>query len=191
MGHALAEAARDLGAKVRLVTSAEIDPPSAVDVRKVDTSEEMREAMMALAGDADVVIMAAAVADFAPSNPVKGKIKKSSGLKSIELKPTTDILKELGTLKREGRILIGFAAEHGAKGSEEALRKCRDKSCDMICLNDISRPDVGFSVDENEITIIYPDAREKRIPKGSKRAVAGEIMKEVAGLFRESRQCRQ
>jgi phosphopantothenoylcysteine decarboxylase/phosphopantothenate--cysteine ligase len=183
MGHALAEACRDLGASVVLVTSSLLDPPAAVDVRKVETAEQMRDAVLAEFEKADAIFMSAGVADFAPAKPSAGKIKKSSGLSSIELKPTPDILKELGGLKREGQILVGFAAEHGPDGSKEALRKCRGKSCDMVCLNDVSRLDIGFGADENQITIVFPDGREQPLNKGSKRAVARDIMSIVADML--------
>ena len=185
MGHALASAARDMGATVTLVTSSELDPPAAVTVKKVETALEMRDAVLAEADSADVIVMAAAVADFAPTSPAKGKIKKSERTASIELVPTPDILRELGAQKPPGRVLVGFAAEYGPDGKEEALRKCREKSCDLICLNDISRQDIGFGTDENEVTLIFPDGCSTVLLKQPKREVAREIMMEIADMLAE------
>ncbi len=186
MGHALAVAARDLGADVSLVSASSTIPLSitaGVIVERVETATEMRDAVFSEAENADLVIMAAAVADFAPSEPAEGKIKKESGIKSIPLKRTPDILVELGKKKRDGQILVGFAAEYGAEGVDEALRKCREKSCDIICLNDISRPDIGFAADENEITLVYPNGETKQLPRGTKDQVAAAIMTEIVGLM--------
>jgi phosphopantothenoylcysteine decarboxylase / phosphopantothenate---cysteine ligase len=183
MGLALAEAARNMGASVVLVTASQITPPSAVKVIKVESAKEMHDAILKEASNSDIIAMAAAVADFTPKKPVKGKIKKSDGLGPIDLTPTADILSELGAKKKSGRILIGFAAEYGSKGKDEAVRKCRDKKCDLLCLNDVARTDIGFDTEDNEITLVFPDGAEKKIPKASKRAVAVQILSEAAALF--------
>ena len=188
MGHAIAEAARNLGASVVLVTASALEPPFAVDVRKVETAAEMRKVIIKEAAKADAVIMAAAVADFTPARPVKGKIKKSSGLCSIAMSPTIDILGELGRKKRKGLLLIGFAAEAGPGSKAEALRKCLEKNCDLMCLNNVARDDIGFDVSENEISLIRPDGSEIDLPKGPKINLAMEIMLEVAGMFSKSRE---
>jgi phosphopantothenoylcysteine decarboxylase/phosphopantothenate--cysteine ligase len=180
MGHALAEAARDMGADVTLVTASEMPAPVAVNVRRVTTASEMREAVLGECEQADAVIMAAAVADFAPSERARGKIKKEDGPPAIKLEHTPDILLELGAGKRQGQVLVGFAAEYGSGGKAEALRKCREKACDFMCLNDISRTDVGFGAGENEIVIVFLDGRERVIPRGAKLQVARGIMEEVA-----------
>jgi phosphopantothenoylcysteine decarboxylase/phosphopantothenate--cysteine ligase len=185
MGHAIAAVARDLGADVTLVTSSELDPPAAVDVRKVETASEMREAVISSSTGADIVLMTAAVADFTPDAPVEGKIKKAAGGLSVSFRPTSDILLELGKKKPAGQVLVGFAAEYGSDSKTEAVRKCREKSCDFICLNDISRTDIGFGSDENEIQIVFPDGREKRIERASKRKVAREILIEAAGMLKD------
>jgi phosphopantothenoylcysteine decarboxylase / phosphopantothenate---cysteine ligase len=182
MGYAIATAARKLGADVTLVTASELEPPSALEVIKIETAKEMHDAVLADAGKADVIIMTAAVADFAPEKPVSGKLKKNDGLDSIKLERTPDILKALGAKKKKGQILVGFAAEYGTDGKKEALRKCVEKSCDMVCLNDISRKDIGFNVDQNEVTIVFPDGHEKKLEKTMKARIARDIMLEVAGL---------
>jgi phosphopantothenoylcysteine decarboxylase/phosphopantothenate--cysteine ligase len=185
MGHALAEAARDMGARVILVTASELKPPSAVTVERVIRAEEMREVVMKEAEFADAVVMAAAVADFAPVDTFDGKIKKDSGenLIKLELKRTPDILNELGKNKRQGQVLVGFAAEFGDEGKNEALRKLKDKQCDLICLNDISRADIGFGSEFNEVTILYPDKTEKILAKCTKVEIAKSIMAEVSRLL--------
>ncbi|MCK4720172.1 bifunctional phosphopantothenoylcysteine decarboxylase/phosphopantothenate--cysteine ligase CoaBC, partial [bacterium] len=134
---------------------------------------------------ADAVVMAAAVADFAPVDTFDGKIKKDSGenLIKLELKRTPDILSELGKNKRQGQVLVGFAAEFGDEGKNEALRKLKDKQCDLICLNDISRADIGFGSEFNEVTILYPDKTEKNLAKCTKVEIAKSIMAEVSRLL--------
>ena len=112
-----------------------------------------------------------------------GRLKAQGGL-AISLRPTSDILLELGKTKPQGQVLVGFAAEFGPKAKDEALRKCREKSCDFICVNDVSRPDIGFGSDENEFLVVFPDGREKRIEKAPKRAVAREILMEAAGMLK-------
>lgn len=187
MGHAVAEVARDMGADVVLVTASDLEHPSAVSVEKVGTAIEMSEKINNVADSADAIIMTAAVADFAPSEKTSGKIKKDTGqgLAGIELSRTPDILMELGVKKPEKQILVGFAAEFGPEGREEAIRKMNEKSCDLMCLNDISRPDIGFSADHNEISILYPDGNVKHIPKGTKKEIARAVMQEVARLLKE------
>ncbi|HDS29877.1 MAG TPA: bifunctional phosphopantothenoylcysteine decarboxylase/phosphopantothenate--cysteine ligase CoaBC [Firmicutes bacterium] len=190
MGNAIAVAARDMGADVTLV-SASMDVPMSVsaglNLRHVDTAIEMHDMMLKEAENADAVIMTAAVADFSPIDAVKGKIKKDSGFNAIQLERTPDILLELGLRKPAGQLLVGFAAEYSPDGLEEARRKCRDKACNFICLNDVSRGDIGFETDENEIILVYPDGVKKELPKGKKVEIAREIMKEIADWLDEIR----
>lgn len=186
MGHALAAAARDMGASVVLVTASDLPPTPAVSAIRVESAQEMYDVVFREGATADAVVMSAAVADFAPASKVSGKIKKESGdvPMQIELARTPDILGELAEDKRSGLILVGFAAEYGPEGRQEAIRKCRDKSCDLICLNDVSREDVGFESDENELVLIFPDDSEKKIRKGPKKEVAGAVMKHIAAMFK-------
>ncbi|MFH1676462.1 MAG: bifunctional phosphopantothenoylcysteine decarboxylase/phosphopantothenate--cysteine ligase CoaBC [bacterium] len=182
MGFALASIARDMGAQTTLITATKWVPlaqVSGVNLIKVETTGEMFNAVVEQSANADVIIMSAAPADFTPVKPVKGKIKKDSGLDSIKLKPTTDILTELGKRDPKPYLLVGFAAEYGPEGRDEAKRKCREKNCDFVCLNDISRTDIGFSSDENEITIVYPDGSEKSIERCAKMKVAKAILDEI------------
>ncbi len=185
MGHALAEAARDMGASVILVTASELAHPPAIRVEKVTVAQEMHDIILSEAEYVDAVIMAAAVADFTPSKKITGKIKKeqSADTLNISLNRTPDILHSLAQEKNIGQIFVGFAAEYGPEGRDEAIRKCREKSCDLFCLNDISRDDVGFAADYNELLILSADGTEMSIPKGSKKEVAAAVMVRVAGLL--------
>ena len=186
MGYALASVARDLGAQTTLITAAKWAPVaqvSGVNLIKVETTSEMYKAVVEQSADANAIIMSAAPADFTPEKSVQGKIKKDSEFDSIKLKRTTDILSELGKKTPKRFVLVGFAAEYGPAGKNEAVRKCREKNCDFICLNDISRADIGFSSDENEITIVYPDGGEKAIPRGAKKIVAKTILDEILSRF--------
>ncbi|MCX6647459.1 MAG: bifunctional phosphopantothenoylcysteine decarboxylase/phosphopantothenate--cysteine ligase CoaBC [bacterium] len=188
MGHAIAEAARDLGAKVVLVTASDLKPPAGIQVEHVGSAEEMAEIIFNIAESHDAVIMSAAVADFTPVKKVNGKIKKGQigDLSNIELKRTRDILRELGTKKPVRQLLVGFAAEFGPEGKEEALRKMKEKSCDLMCLNDVSRSDIGFCSEHNEISVLFSDGEIKHLPKNTKKEIAKSIMLEVAAILKKN-----
>jgi len=187
MGHAIAAEARNLGAQVILVTSADLPSPAGMRVEKVNSADEMHAVIMAEVEYLDAVVMAAAVADFKPSEKTDGKIKKGDTGESIELKlvRNPDILQDLAGGKNSGQIFVGFAAEYGPGGREEAIRKCREKSCDFVCLNDVSREDIGFGAQHNEITIIAADGKEETVPKGTKAQVAKAVMSRVTALLGE------
>jgi phosphopantothenoylcysteine decarboxylase/phosphopantothenate--cysteine ligase len=161
MGLALAEAARARGAEVTLI-AANVSLPSSAEIerRDVATAAELEAACREQFASADVLLMAAAVADFRPVAPRADKIKKSelsesghSGI-SLELEPTTDVLAALAAERRPGQTLVGFAAEHGERAVELGRRKLVEKGVDAIVVNDISRQDIGFDVDANEVTIL-------------------------------------
>jgi len=185
MGYALAEAARDMGGSVVLVTASDLRPPSAVRVERVTSAAEMRDIVVAEAQYVDAVVMAAAVSDFQPSERVTGKIKKEKKSTTMELglTRTPDILAELGGVKKSGQVFVGFAAEFGPDGKSEAVRKCKAKGCEFVCLNDVSRDDIGFGTDENELVMIFPDGSEKPVPRGPKKEVARAAMAEIVRLF--------
>jgi phosphopantothenoylcysteine decarboxylase/phosphopantothenate--cysteine ligase len=127
--------------------------------------------------DADIVIMAAAVADYRPAARVQGKIDKAQAERlDIPLERTTDILSELGASRRTGQVLVGFAAEAGAQGLERARAKRERKGVDLIVFNDIAAEGVGFGSDDNSITIIGPDDLEDPLPRASKRECAKHIL---------------
>lgn len=185
MGFALAEAARDRGARVTLVSGpvALPDPPG-VEVVRVETARDMLEAVLARAGEADAIIKAAAVADFRPARPSAHKLKKSSVAPVVELEPNTDILRELGRRKRPGQVLVGFAAETRDL-LDNAQRKIREKNLDFIVLNDVSQPGAGFEVDTNIVTLVFPDGRAEPLPRMSKREVAEAILDRLVALVKE------
>ncbi len=176
MGYALAEAARDRGARVVLVSGpVHLPDPPGAEVVRVETAAEMLEAVLQRAATAQVVIKAAAVADFRPARPAAHKIKKDTAAPLVELAPTVDILRELGRRKRPGQVLVGFAAEtHDLL--DNAQRKIREKNLDFIVLNDVTQPGAGFEVDTNIVTLVYPDGRREALPAMSKRAVAEAIL---------------
>jgi phosphopantothenoylcysteine decarboxylase / phosphopantothenate---cysteine ligase len=181
MGYALADAALRRGAHVVLISGpTELHAPNEVDWVPVRSTEEMHCAVREHAKDADVVIMAAAVADYRPAATGAQKIKRSEGRLMLELEPTADILAELGREKGK-RILVGFAAEteHVA---ENARRKLEAKGADMIVANDVTQEGAGFDTDTNIVTLFSRDGREEALPKMSKFDVANRILDSVTEL---------
>jgi phosphopantothenoylcysteine decarboxylase/phosphopantothenate--cysteine ligase len=180
MGVALAEEARRRGADVTLVASnLAIERPAGVEVVDAPTAADVEREVLARA-DADVVLMAAAVADYRPAARVTGKRGKDANAWTLELEPTTDVLRKLGESDRHG-ILVGFAAESGADAIERARRKLTDKNANLIVFNDVSRNDIGFDAEENEVVLVSSDG-ERRIEKTTKRGIADAILDEVVQL---------
>lgn len=174
MGYAMARAARRLGAEVTLVSGPVALPdPHFVETVRVESAAQMLEAVRSAAGGADVVVMAAAVADFRPDGAAPSKIKKESFSGSLALAPTVDILAELGR-EKGGRVLVGFAAETDAL-EENARGKLARKNLDAIVANDVSRSDIGFGADENEVRLFLADGSEVAIPRAGKDDVAASI----------------
>src|SRR5262245_45928399 len=183
MGWAVAEAARRRGAEVTVLAS-NVDLPRHPDVRYVDapTAADLRRAALEAFGSCDVLVMAAAVADFAPAAPRAGKIDKGAeGRLALELEPTADILSELAA-RRDGQVVVGFAAEHGPEGLARARAKLARKRLDLIVHNDVSVEGIGFGSADNAITIIGPD-REEALPRMSKDAAAERILDAVVSLL--------
>jgi phosphopantothenoylcysteine decarboxylase/phosphopantothenate--cysteine ligase len=183
MGLALAEAAQARGAQVSVI-AANVALPKPASVRWIEapTAAQMKSACEREIQDADVLLMAAAIADFRPVSPVDGKIKKRQAESlTLQLEPTADVLAGLGAARRAGQTLVGFAAEHGEQGLAHARAKLSEKHLDAIVLNDISRSDIGFAAAENEVTVIAADG-ERKIAKASKRAVAEGILDAVERL---------
>ena len=174
-GHAVAEAARDRGAEVTLVTASVLEPPPGVRVVPVESAADMEEAMRAACEHADVVVMAAAVADFRPKASAEAKIHEAPDL---VLEPTPDIIAGLAARRRPGQVLVGFAAE-----TDDAMargrRKLDRKGVDLLVVNDVSAPGAGFDHDTNEVTILEPGGRATVVPLQSKRAVADAILDRV------------
>jgi phosphopantothenoylcysteine decarboxylase/phosphopantothenate--cysteine ligase len=183
MGFALAEEATRRGAEVTVV-AANVALERAENVRYVDvaTAAELATETKEAFHSADVLLMAAAVADFRPANPVAGKLSKAGRERlGLELEPTEDVLTSVGTERRPGQLVIGFAAEHGEDVVDRAGAKLRSKGLDAVVVNDVSRPDIGFDADQNEVTIVT--AREEiSVPRASKRQVASAIVDAVERL---------
>jgi phosphopantothenoylcysteine decarboxylase/phosphopantothenate--cysteine ligase len=183
MGVALAEAAARRGAEVTLI-AANVALPVAAGVERVDVTSaaELEDATAKAFGGADLLLMAAAVADFRPADPNPGKLarEEGSGL-TIELEPTADVLAGLAGSRRNGQVLVGFAAEHGGDFVARARGKLERKGIDAIVVNDVSDSAIGFESRDNEVTIVST-AGEERLPRGSKRDLADAIIDRVAAL---------
>jgi phosphopantothenoylcysteine decarboxylase/phosphopantothenate--cysteine ligase len=189
MGFALAQAAHERGAEVTLVAAnVALPTPPGVSRRDVATAAELQQACEQEFADADVLLMAAAVADFTPAAPTNGKIKKSDRERlELVLEPTADVLSGLAAGRRDGQTVIGFAAEHGERAVELAREKLTAKHLDAIVVNDISRHDIGFDVDANEVTILSTnghasDVQSQHVPRASKQLVAEAILDAVQRL---------
>jgi phosphopantothenoylcysteine decarboxylase / phosphopantothenate---cysteine ligase len=183
MGLALAHEAARRGAEVTLVSAnVSLPVPAGVHSIAVETAAELENALQAEFEAADVLVMAAAPADFRPASPDAGKISKlgRDGL-ALELEPTTDILAALAASRRPGQTLVGFAAEHGEGAVERGREKLVRKSLDAVVVNDISRSDIGFDSQENEVTIVFADG-ERPIRRAPKTEVAGAILDVVHEL---------
>jgi len=180
-GYAVAEEARRRGARVTLVTTVDRPALIGVDTVCVETAAQMKTALDGLAATADVVVMAAAVADFRPVSCASGKIKKSGGVPEIVLEPTPDILAGLGAAKRPGQILVGFAAETGDLVAQ-AQSKLERKNLDLVVANDVSQPGVGFQHDTNAVTFVRPGGELESHPLSDKRDIARALIDIVVGL---------
>jgi phosphopantothenoylcysteine decarboxylase/phosphopantothenate--cysteine ligase len=192
-GHAIAAELARRGAAVTLVTTSELPVAAGVEVEVVETAAEMHEAVARLAAAADLVVMAAAVADFRPKSAVAGKLKKADGIPEVLLEPTTDILAELGRSRRPGQLLVGFAAEavsaprppgDPGDGGGEAPSKLRDlaqgklaaKHVDLVVANDVAAPGVGFAHDTNEVLILTADGLGAQVPLADKATIAAAVV---------------
>jgi phosphopantothenoylcysteine decarboxylase/phosphopantothenate--cysteine ligase len=178
MGYAIAQASQRRGARTVLVSGPTALPaPEGVEFIPVTTAAEMRQGVLAHWPEATVAIKAAAVADFRPRREAAQKIRKASGILTMELEPTQDILAELGSDKGN-RILVGFAAE--TEGMLASARgKLDSKQLDLIVANDVSDPTIGFDSDYNTVTILGKDGTERPLPRLQKNEVANEILNEV------------
>ncbi|MBK9178358.1 MAG: bifunctional phosphopantothenoylcysteine decarboxylase/phosphopantothenate--cysteine ligase CoaBC [Acidimicrobiales bacterium] len=177
-GHALADEASARAAAVTLVTTVDRPVRAGVEVVRVDTAAEMEAAVLSRSGRADVVLMAAAVADFRPKAVADTKLKKADGPPEIVLEPTTDVLAALGRDRRPGQTLVGFAAET-TDPRANALDKLRRKGIDLVVVNDVSAPAAGFEHDTNEVLILAADGVEHHVPLRDKREVARAVLDAV------------
>ncbi len=184
MGFAVAEQAARRGARVTVI-AANVNLPAPVDVEVVlvGTAAELAEACERRFAHCDVLVMAAAVADFRPSSPAQTKLKKDHGVPRIELQPTVDILAALAPRRRPGQLLVGFAAEHGAEAVKLGAAKLTRKQLDAIVVNDIAKPGIGFDAGENEVTILTADGGVAEVARAGKQQVARAVLDEVQRLL--------
>jgi phosphopantothenoylcysteine decarboxylase/phosphopantothenate--cysteine ligase len=178
-GHAVAEEAAARGAKVTLVTTTSLPASPGIDVVRVDTAAEMEHAVLSRADDAELIVMAAAVADFRPVHAANSKIKKAGGLPEVVLEPTADILAALGAQRRPGQTIVGFAAETDDLRANAAEKLAR-KGIDLIVANDVSAPGVGFEHDTNAVVILDAAGGAVDVPITDKRAIARAILDAVS-----------
>jgi len=187
-GAALAREALERGAQVTLVWGpADVEAPAGVDLQRVGTAAEMEAAMQDALAAADVVIMAAAVADYRPSRAATHKIRRTPGQElSLDLEPTADILAGLGRApERASKLLIGYALETGA-GPEAARSKLREKGLDLLVWNDPTRPDCGFGSDRNQVAFLDPEGGLEELPLLTKAEIARRLLDRVAGHLQGS-----
>jgi phosphopantothenoylcysteine decarboxylase/phosphopantothenate--cysteine ligase len=182
MGVALAEEARRRGADVILLAAnLAVPPPAGVATIATPTAEAMLAAAVGIE-DIDVALLAAAVADYRPAEALAGKRAKDAERWTLELEPTTDIARMLGEHKRPGQVLVAFGAEQGEEGLERKRLMLDQKSVDLVVYNDVSRGDIGFDANDNEVVLVT-HAGDRHVPKASKRAIAAAILDEVERLL--------
>lgn len=182
MGVAVAEAARERGADVTLLAANLLVPaPTGVTVVEVGTAAELRREALAH-GDADVIVMAAAIADYRPAERVDGKRPKDGEPWLVELVPTGDVARALGAQKREGQVLVTFGAELGQAGLERKRRMLDDKNADLVVFNDVGIEGIGFDSPDNEVTLMSR-AGDRTVPRATKAEIAYEILDEVERLL--------
>jgi phosphopantothenoylcysteine decarboxylase/phosphopantothenate--cysteine ligase len=186
-GYAVAAEAVARGAAVTLVSTVGLDVPPGVHVVSVETAAEMQSAMQQAAASHDVVVMAAAVADFRPAVAAEGKLKKRDGAPRIELVPTPDILAGLGASKRPGQVLVGFAAETDDLVANATV-KLVAKNVDLIVANNVAKPGVGFEHDTNAVTLLRPDANPVEIDLADKREIARAVIDAIVAIRTDTRQ---
>ncbi|HEX9380618.1 MAG TPA: bifunctional phosphopantothenoylcysteine decarboxylase/phosphopantothenate--cysteine ligase CoaBC [Gaiellaceae bacterium] len=184
MGVALAEEARKRGAEVTLLAAhLAVQVPRGIEIVETPTAESMLEAALARA-DADVVLMAAAVADYRPADPLEEKRPKDEDVWQVTLEPTADVLRTLSERRTNGQVLVGFAAESGEEGLSRARDKLERKRVDLVVYNDVSREGVGFDATDNEVVLVSSTG-ERRLPKAPKDQIAAAIVDTAEELLRE------
>jgi phosphopantothenoylcysteine decarboxylase/phosphopantothenate--cysteine ligase len=184
MGFALAARAAARGARVTLVAAnVALEPPPGVRVVTVTTAAELGAACEREFEACDVLLMAAAVADFRPVDPADHKLKKDAGPPTIKLEPTLDVISALAARRRPDQVVVGFAAEHGDQAVAYARDKLERKRLDAIVVNDVSQPGIGFDAPDNEVTVVTAGA-ERLLRKAGKDAIADGVLEEVQQLLR-------
>jgi phosphopantothenoylcysteine decarboxylase/phosphopantothenate--cysteine ligase len=183
MGVALAAEARRRGAQVTLLAAnLSVPPPPGVELVETPTAGELETEALARGGASDVVIMAAAVADYRPAESLATKRPKDRSMWTVELEPTIDVLAALGRDRTPGQVLVGFAADQGGRGLERAREKLQTKRADLFVFNDVSRSDIGFESSDNEVTLVGADG-ERTVGKAPKDEIAAAILDEVERLL--------
>ncbi len=187
MGMALADRAARRGADVTVIAAnVALARPAGARVIEVGTAAELADQCAAAFDECDVLLMAAAVADFRPATVVERKLKKDQGTPALALEPTEDVLGSLASRRRPDQLLVGFAAEHGDGALEYAAAKLERKCLDAIVVNDISQAGIGFDSGENEVTILTRDGRRTVVPRDTKEVVASVILDEVTRLMKSA-----
>ncbi len=182
MGYALAAAAIEAGHEVVLISGpVSISPPVGVEMVKVESAQQMYEAVEARIKTCCAAIFAAAVADYRPAQVAEQKIKKTNDELVLRLEKTPDILGSARSAFGFTGVLVGFAAETQSL-VEHAQEKLRSKGCDLMVANDVSRPGIGFDSEENEVILLSPTAAPRPLPRGTKTGIAREIIRIVAEL---------
>lgn len=184
MGVAVAVEARRRGAEVTLLAAnLAVPPPEGVELVETPAAADLEREALSRAPDADVVVMAAAVADFRPAEAPAAKRPKGTAAWTLELEPTADVLSALGECRHDGQILVGFAAETGEGGLGRAREKLSRKRADLFVLNDVSRADIGFDAYDNEVTLLGAGT-ERTVGKAPKEEIAAALLDEVETLMR-------
>ncbi|HLH66152.1 MAG TPA: bifunctional phosphopantothenoylcysteine decarboxylase/phosphopantothenate--cysteine ligase CoaBC [Solirubrobacteraceae bacterium] len=184
MGLALAARAAARGADVTvLAANVTLPAPPGVELVAVRTAAELEAACVERFERCDVLLMAAAVADFRPRAPHAGKLSRGGGPLMIELEPTVDVLASLASRRRNGQLLVGFAAEHGPGGIERARRKLDSKRLDAIVVNDVSQPGIGFDAADNAVTILTAGREPLRLKRAAKERIADGVLDHLEALL--------
>jgi phosphopantothenoylcysteine decarboxylase/phosphopantothenate--cysteine ligase len=185
MGYALARVAARRGARVTVIAAnVTLPDPPGVEVVRVRSAAELAAACRKRFSGCELLLMAAAVADFRPAAPAAGKLAKDDprALAPLALEPTVDVLAELAAQRAPGQVLVGFAAEHGPGALQRARRKLARKNLDAIVVNDVSRREIGFDSPENEVTILFASGAERHVAQGAKERIAEAVLDAVGGL---------
>ena len=186
MGFALAQQAARRGAQVTLIAAnTALAKPAGMTVIEVQTAAELQQAAEAHFDACDVLLMAAAVADFRPATTADTKLKKDQGVPTIALEPTQDILSGLAARRRADQTLVGFAAEHGDTAVQYGRGKLTRKHLDAVVVNDIAQPHIGFDTPDNEVTIVSADGTDRHVARARKDLIAQAVLEEVERIRRE------
>jgi phosphopantothenoylcysteine decarboxylase / phosphopantothenate---cysteine ligase len=182
MGVALAEEARRRGAEVTLLAAnLSVPPPAGVEVLATPTVTDLAREALARS-DYDLVVMAAAPADYAPAEPLATKRPKDAQTWTLELEPTTDVLRELGARRRPGQVLVAFGADHGEAGLERKRAMLANKNVDLVVYNDVGREGIGFDSQDNAVTLVTAHG-ERAVERAPKQRIAAAILDEAERLL--------